>query len=72
MPDARMFFVTPLHALFGHFARWQDLYQIRFVHDSPNGGLIPGPSGDRFELPKETGGEASYEGWVDGWVQRNI
>ena len=28
MPDARMLIVTPLHALFGHFARWQDLQHI--------------------------------------------
>ena len=33
--------------------------------DSPNGGLIPGPSGDQFELPKETGGKASFEGWAE-------
>ena len=34
---------------------------------SPNESSVSGPSGDRFELPKETGGEPSDEG-VGGWL----
>ena len=29
MPDVQMFIITPLQALFRHFARWQDLQHIR-------------------------------------------